>query len=157
MYLMNTQRPRRNNFDPEMPLNIESCLGVKTDLKHNSAASVLPSSSSRFFIFFLRKQSPNWLKAEQRERAEGVCGRLWSCSSSEGCPQGWEGSPEKCFGATEQYFSTSFFLFWTGLMGSRIPSRNPGVWSPGWVAEILVFGKQKVRTAGYYTDGGEPM
>lgn len=74
MYLMNTQRPRRNNFDPEMPLNIESCLGVKTDLKHNSAASVLPSSSSRFFFFFFKKTKPKLV--ESRAEGEGG-GGLW--------------------------------------------------------------------------------
>lgn len=51
-----------------MPLNIEFCLGLKIDLKHNSVASVLLPSSSRGFQK-KRKESLNWLKAEQRARA----------------------------------------------------------------------------------------
>lgn len=87
---MNTQRPWRNNFDPTMPLNIEFCLRVRIDLKHNSVASVLLLSSSRQRGFLKKTKTQNkpW---DVDSRAEGKEEAVWgqlsicrSCGSSAG-------------------------------------------------------------------------
>ena len=51
-----------------MPLNIEFCLGLKIDLKHNSVASVLLPSSSRGF---LKKKEKKSELVESRAEGEG--------------------------------------------------------------------------------------
>lgn len=131
-----------------MPLNIEFCLRVKTEMKHNPVASVLLLSSSRQRGF--KNKNKNKTKpemAESKAECEGEVELSWLTAEA------GKDLKENIETVDQRWSFYCFELLWRsnsadGKESVRILPRRWGVKAQRcnfWAAEILLLGKQKIN------------